>query len=44
MAKLVQVTYVEEAITYWENGMLMCRGTGENKRRVTTAVGARMPT
>lgn len=26
MAKLVQVTDVEEAITYWENGMLMCRG------------------
>ena len=30
MAKLVQVTDVEEAITYWKNGMLMCRG-GENK-------------
>lgn len=26
MAKLVQVTGVEEAITYWKNGMLMCRG------------------
>lgn len=26
MAKLVQVTDVEEAITYWKNGMLMCRG------------------
>lgn len=25
MAKLVQVTDVEEALTYWENGMLMCR-------------------
>jgi hypothetical protein len=30
MAKLVQVTDVEEAITYWENGMLMCRD-GERK-------------
>ena len=30
MAKLVQVTDVEEAITYWKNGMLMCRG-GERK-------------
>lgn len=26
MAKLVQVTDVEEALTYWKNGMLMCRG------------------
>lgn len=30
MAKLVQVTDVEEALTYWKNGMLMCRG-GERK-------------
>ena len=30
MAKLVQVTDVEEAITYWKNGMLMCYG-GERK-------------
>lgn len=30
MAKLVQVTDVEEAITYWKNGMLMCRD-GERK-------------
>lgn len=26
MAKLVQVTDVEEALTYWKSGMLMCRG------------------
>ena len=30
MAKLVQVTDVEEALTYWKNDMLMCRG-GERK-------------
>lgn len=30
MARLVQVTDVEEALTYWKNGMLMCRG-GESK-------------
>lgn len=30
MAKLVQVTDVEEALTYWKNGMLMCLG-GERK-------------
>ena len=30
MAKLVQVTDVEEALTYWKNGMLMCRD-GERK-------------
>lgn len=40
MAKLVQVTDVEEAITYWKNGMLMCRG-GERKWRDYSAWGDR---